>query len=146
MMPLAHQAYEQWLLDRGLENTSAGQPAEVFVRALIDTASTLIIATAEQVESELIGQMLKRLGQAIGGEVSVILASNEMSLPIRGILTLQPCLQRIIILGPGLNEQLIASGVQTPSHQVIVGPSAHTIMTDLDAKREFWSMLRTKLN
>jgi hypothetical protein len=140
--------YYEWLRDRGLSETSAAETAGVFLRDISLESSTLLVSNVVPESATQDVELLKRLGAAIGSQVSIVAVSKESMVPWSLLFHLLPHLKQLVLLGDDIQDQLkrSGSGQYWPAEAVITGAAPHILSQDVSEKRTLWQKIQQRFH
>lgn len=140
--------YYEWLRDRGLSETPAAETAGVFLRDISLESSTLLVSNVVPESATQDVELLKRLGAAIGPQVSIVAVSKERMVPWSLLFHLLPHLKQLVLLGDDIQDQLTRSGNghYWPAEAVITGAAPHILSLDVSEKRTLWQKIQQRFH
>lgn len=138
--------YHEWLRDRGLGETPVVETTGVFLRDISPERPTLLVSHVAASTAAQDIELLKRLANAIGSDVSIVAVPQHSAIPWNLVFDLHSSLQTLIVLGCDAKDQLHRSGydARLPAQAIITGATPDLLSQDIAAKRELWQKIQQR--
>lgn len=140
------ELYFEWLQERGLSETPVANAAGVFLHDISPERSTLLVALVSPETATADLELLKRLASAMGANVSMLAASSLSDVPWRMLMDIHHSITQLVLLGDGMYDQLVRSGIATklPPDALIQGAAPSILNIDITAKRDLWQKIQQR--